>query len=105
MSLSPYVIAKTFVYWKFPTSAERLAYVATTSETTKVAWQLSDNSFWMLGVAPNTWLQLSNLDVIQYLSNTISIPTEIPFDHSAVYVSYLNIEETFTVNGNVAIIG
>jgi hypothetical protein len=54
--LNQYVILKEGIRWRFPSSTERLAYVATAAEVPGVAWQRSDNSLWLLVAAPSTWI-------------------------------------------------
>jgi hypothetical protein len=56
--MNPYIIARQAIYWRFPSSTQRLAYVAIQGEETKIAWQASDNTLWMLTTYPNTWLEL-----------------------------------------------
>lgn len=57
--MNPYVIARQSIYWRFPSSAERLALVGTPAEITKIAWQIDDNTLWMLIAAPGTWIEIS----------------------------------------------
>lgn len=67
MSLNQYVISRQAIYWRFPSSTLRLAYVATPSEVTKIAWQASDNTLWMLVQDPNTWVQIKTGDTSNYI--------------------------------------
>lgn len=104
--LSPFVIARPFAYWKFPSSTDRIAYVAIEGEVSKVAWQASDDTFWVLIDYPGTWVQLGSGGISSnYLPNVISVPTTIPADYSAVVVSYLILDEALTVDGNLLIAG
>lgn len=65
--MNPYVIARASIYWKFPGSTQRLAYVAVPAEVTKFAWQASDNTIWMLIEAPDTWVELKSGGSADYI--------------------------------------
>lgn len=57
--MNPYVVAGYMVYWRFPSEAERLAYVAKPVEQDRVARQLSDDTFWVLTQTnPSAWTRL-----------------------------------------------
>lgn len=54
-----YVSAGYTIYWRFPTAAERLAYVAKASEIDRVAHQLDDDTVWILKeTSPVTWAKV-----------------------------------------------
>jgi hypothetical protein len=55
---TPYKTAHYFTYWRFPTAAPRIAYIPLPKEYGKVAWQESDNSFWV--ATPVGWHLLSD---------------------------------------------
>lgn len=59
MALPQYVVARHGVYWIFPSATERNAYVATRAEISKIAWQQSDDTLWLLKEAPSTWVSIS----------------------------------------------
>lgn len=108
MALSNYVIARQAIYWKFPGSTQRLAYIAVEAEISKIAWQASDDTLWLLTAAPGTWVQIGTGAIVPGAlipKNVITTPTTIDTDTSYIVASYLTIADVFTVNGNLAVIG
>jgi hypothetical protein len=65
--MNPYVIARQAIYWRFPSSTQRLALVAVPAEVTKIAWQASDNTLWMLVQDPGTWVEIKTGDAANYI--------------------------------------
>lgn len=103
--MSPYIVARQAIYWKFPSSTFRLAYVATIAEVTKLAWQASDDTLWMLVAAPDQWVQISTDTGTTLTSNVVASETTIPADKSMTVASYLKVEDTLNVSGNLLITG
>jgi hypothetical protein len=58
MTLSASTILRNDVRWNFATSTERLAYSAVPAEQFSTGYQASDSTFWILLLAPNTWVLL-----------------------------------------------
>jgi hypothetical protein len=56
--LGAYTVLRNQVRWNFPSSVERLAYSAVPAEQFSIAYQASDNQFWILLSAPNVWIVL-----------------------------------------------
>ncbi len=66
--MNPYVIARSAIYWRFPSSTQRYAHNAAIAEVTKIAWQASDNTLWMLVEAPSTWIEIKTEGAGDYLA-------------------------------------
>src|SRR4030067_1517217 len=84
--LDPYIKAKYTPYWEFPTAIERGAATVIDSELGRVAWQIDDNTVWMLiGLGPD-WLALTpskgiatlNFGAIGSVGNLASVVVPAP---------------------------
>ena len=62
--MSPYVVAGYTIFWRFPTSVEREAYIVpSVAEVDRFAHQLADNTVWMLVQAsPTVWVPVGGED-------------------------------------------
>lgn len=99
---SPYTTAGYFVYWKFPTAAQRTALTPEIAERGKVAYQEDNNSFWVWLVGG--WYLLNAAAIEAYIPTKSYDGEVIPLDKQRLVYGDFEIIGSLELIGDLVIL-
>jgi hypothetical protein len=100
---SPYITARSITYWEFPSSVERLTLVPDPVEVGRIAWQKSDDSFWILLNTIPEWKELGSTEGGEPSpTSTLVITLEAGETLTSGTPVYVNENKLYTSNNLIA---
>jgi len=98
--MSPYETGHNFTHWRFPSAAERVEEVITTRGIGRIAWQMDDDSLWLM--TPLGWINIASY--ASYTATKSFDGESIPLAKQHIVYGAYEIVGSLELNGDLVIL-